>query len=195
MMLISAVATAADDPGGWSKAKWGMTEQQILAAFGHEAVRLNPPEPIGSSAEDIDKAEEAKYKMDVFIASVKHEPPPPKPDPSHRPAPTQVLCRVAVPVELAQTKFRALMIPDTAGRLASVLLSPVNDADSTDSLFDTLEQLLVQKYGRPWSTTDSSSVERQWTSGQTVVTLLRLHGLTGTYVTIHYTHKTGLDKL
>jgi hypothetical protein len=35
-VLISCVAfaqSAADDPGGWTKAKWGMTEDEVKAAF------------------------------------------------------------------------------------------------------------------------------------------------------------------
>lgn len=44
-VALGAVLFAAD-PGGWSKAKWGMTEDQILQAFGAEAVRLEPPEKV-----------------------------------------------------------------------------------------------------------------------------------------------------
>jgi hypothetical protein len=45
-MMLAAVAflLAADDPGGWSKAKWGMTEAQLSAAFGadfHEVPDLH----------------------------------------------------------------------------------------------------------------------------------------------------------
>jgi hypothetical protein len=33
MMLASAVALAADDPGGWTTAKWGMSTDQVRAAI------------------------------------------------------------------------------------------------------------------------------------------------------------------
>lgn len=37
LLLLSAIATIAQekivDPGGWTKAKWGMTETQIKDAF------------------------------------------------------------------------------------------------------------------------------------------------------------------
>jgi hypothetical protein len=157
MMLVAGVAGAhVQDPGGWSKAKWGMTEPQLLAAFGPEIVRLDPPQKIGDT-------------------------------PVHL---------TVQPFELARFQFRAYLVPDKTGRLASVLLAPIHDADSTDALFETLEQLLVQKYGRPWSTTGAGTLELQWTCGQTVITLLRARFFTPqTYVTIHYKLKSGLDKL
>jgi hypothetical protein len=33
-------APPPEDPGGWTKAKWGMTEEQVIAAFPGGAVRL-----------------------------------------------------------------------------------------------------------------------------------------------------------
>jgi len=34
LLAVGAFAqNAADDPGGWTKAKWGMTEAEIKAAF------------------------------------------------------------------------------------------------------------------------------------------------------------------
>jgi hypothetical protein len=43
-LLGLLLAAPAADPGGFLSAKWGMTEEQILAAFPNEATRLNPPE-------------------------------------------------------------------------------------------------------------------------------------------------------
>jgi hypothetical protein len=36
--LLAGAAFAADDPGGWSKAKWGMTEPQLTETFGAASI-------------------------------------------------------------------------------------------------------------------------------------------------------------
>jgi hypothetical protein len=39
LIAAAAIAIAADDPAGWSKARWGMSDAQILQAFDGQAVR------------------------------------------------------------------------------------------------------------------------------------------------------------
>ena len=187
--MMSAAAVAADDPAGWSAAKWGMSDAEILHAI-PAATRLDPPEKVGMSAEQ--SAQLAKLRND--LRRMRGQPELPA-EPVHG---NQVLAHVAVPVELARTKFRALMVPDQAGRLASVLLSPIHQTDATVALFESLEQLLVQKYGRPWTTRDGDSAEIQWTIKTTVITLTRWHSpMTGTlHVSIQYKRKSAdLDKM
>lgn len=131
--MIAAVAltcAAADDPGGWSKAKWGMTEPQLADAFGSAMVRLDPPERI-----------------------------------SGRPI------HLAVDLDLAATPFRALLIPDADGHLSSVLLSPRSDKNRSGYTFAAVQQLLVQKYGRPWKSEAKDTTSLQWSLPTTVITL------------------------
>jgi hypothetical protein len=42
--LVPVQASAADAPGGWSKARFGMTVEEVIAAFGGEEVRLDKPD-------------------------------------------------------------------------------------------------------------------------------------------------------
>lgn len=49
LLASSMLAVAADDridPSGWTKAKWGMTDADILQAFDGDAVRLATPEKV-----------------------------------------------------------------------------------------------------------------------------------------------------
>jgi hypothetical protein len=41
ILPLLALLLAASDPTGWSSAHWGMTEDQILAAFPDQAVRVS----------------------------------------------------------------------------------------------------------------------------------------------------------
>lgn len=158
VMLAVLAASAADDPGGWTKAKWGMTEPQIADAFGKDAVRLDPPEKI-----------------------------------------SDIQVHLAVPVDLAGVQFRALMVPDAAGKLDSVLIDPVNQSDANDGLYQSLQELLVQKYGQPWKASEELGIsELQWTVGTTVITLTRgkLPLTDQRIVNIHYRKKSSdLDKM
>src|SRR5216683_1237390 len=43
--LLFAAPAVPKEPAGWSKARWGMTEQQILDAFAGEATVLDGPTP------------------------------------------------------------------------------------------------------------------------------------------------------
>jgi hypothetical protein len=155
--MLPLLALAADDPAGWSKARWGMTDQQIIDGFAGQAVRLDPPDKVNGAR--------------VWIESL----------------------------DLAGTNFQVYMVPDKDGRLSSVLLSPRDLADGTDSLFQTLGELLVQKYGRPWKTGEEDGItEEQWTFSTTVVTLTRgkLPMTKTRIVNIQYRKKSpDLDKL
>ena len=46
----SQTASKAPDPGGWMAAKWGMTENQVLAAFPDQARRLPRSERYGGGS-------------------------------------------------------------------------------------------------------------------------------------------------
>ncbi len=45
LALLFVLLAGATDPTGWSKARWGMTEAQVLEAFPGQAVRVNEPIP------------------------------------------------------------------------------------------------------------------------------------------------------
>jgi hypothetical protein len=158
MMLTAAVTSAADadDPGGWTKAKWGMTEAELLAAFPGQAARLDPPDK-------------------------------------------NTGCRVVIKdFTLSGVNFQVYMMPDPDGRLSSVLLQPAKSDDQTDQLFQDLQNLLVQKYGRPWKTAEGNNAEIQWTFKTSTVTLARTRfpGFTTQLVHVRYAHKDpDLDKM
>jgi len=102
MLTVASVAAAADDPGGWSKAKWGMSAPQLTDAFGAKNIIL-----VGASAEP------------------------------------------GIDVEIAGRPFRAVFgLKD--GKLCSVSLNPREDKDRSESVFQTIVELLVEKYGLPW---------------------------------------------
>jgi hypothetical protein len=42
MLLLAGIAAAADDPGGWTAAKWGMTRDQVRAAIPSAKVLTGP---------------------------------------------------------------------------------------------------------------------------------------------------------
>jgi hypothetical protein len=124
MLAAVTVLSAADDPAGWSKARWGMTDAQLSDAFGADTTH------------------------------------------SHG--------RIAIAITLAGIPCRAEMIPDQAGHLDAVLVEPVKSSDMTDSLYLNLQDLLVQKYGRPWKSGEESGVTKlQWTFPTTLITLDR----------------------
>ncbi|MDR3566322.1 MAG: hypothetical protein P4N59_33475 [Negativicutes bacterium] len=131
-LLVVAAAIAADDPGGWTKAKWGMTEAQLAEAFGPDIVRLDPPDSIAGG------------KIKIFQA---------------------------VDVQIGGTPFRAKLVPDKDGKLDSVLFSARDKKDVNQYTFQSLQELLVQKYGRPWKSAAGQDAEFQWSLGSTVITL------------------------
>jgi len=132
-LVIAAAAIAADDPAGWSKSRWGMTDDEILQAFDGQAVRLATPERNGA--------------------------------------------RVSIPsVELAGTKFHVWFIPDKSGHLCSVVFTSIDPP--SDSIAQSIEELLAAKYGHPWKTQATHTTDALWTIGTTVirVTHTRLRG-------------------
>ena len=143
-LVLSTVSIAADDPGGWSKAKWGMTDPQL-----RESV-------------DADSTHPAAF-------------------------------------DLAGVACRAKLTLDPDGKLRMVLISPANPADQTDALYQRLQDLLVQKYGRPWKSSEESGItELQWTFPTTVITLTRakLPMVSDRFVTLQYKRKpSDLDKI
>ena len=140
--MMAGSGLAADDPGGWDKARWGMTEAQVLRAFGPEASRSDG--------------------------------------------------RIMVkPFHLSGVPFQAFLTFGKAGILDGVLLAPVDHADESPPLFDSLAQLLVQKYGRPWTTRDGALTQIQWTLRTTVITLVHFK----TYITIQYRPKPSEPRL
>lgn len=45
MRTLFLLTLLAADPGGWSHARWGMSESQVIDAFAGQAVRLESPIP------------------------------------------------------------------------------------------------------------------------------------------------------
>jgi hypothetical protein len=158
MLAVStATAAAAEDPAGWSKARWGNTDAEIIRAFGGEVVLFDHP----------DKNIHAR----VGIESM----------------------------DLAGTKFRVYMVPGPDERLQRVFISPCSHDDETDAVFQTLEELLVQKYGPPWKSSESDTTSLQWTFNTTIITLarIRIPAIRFQMVHLEYTQKsaTSIGKL
>jgi len=130
MAAISFSCAAADDPGGWTKARWGMTEPQLIEAFGPSIVRLDPPEAVGG-----------------------------------------IPIHLAVDIALVGSSFRALLAPDKDGHLYNVLISPRQSKDRNEVTFELLENLLVEKYGRPWKSEAGHETNLQWSFATTVIRL------------------------
>jgi hypothetical protein len=66
-ILLGLAAFAAEDPGGWTKAKWGMSEADLRAAF-PEARRLDPPEPVNKATLTIDSVKLADIEFTVYFS-------------------------------------------------------------------------------------------------------------------------------
>jgi hypothetical protein len=147
--MMPVLLFAAEDPGGWTKAKWGMTSAEIIKLFQGDAAGSTP--------------------------------------------------RLTIPsYEVAGTKFRVLLIMDKDDRLDHVSLSPIAMADSTDALFQSVEELLVQRYGRPWKSDEAGTTEFQWTFPTTVITLSRTKSAIAgaALVSISYRHRaTDADRM
>lgn len=130
MMALAVASSAADDPGGWSKARWGMTDEEILKAFDGQVVRFAAVDPHQRARVGIEALDVAGIKVKVYMA------------------------------------------PGSDEKLEHILFAPAL-ADQTDDTFQAFENLLVQKYGKPWKSDDSSNTELQWTFPTTVITLTR----------------------
>jgi hypothetical protein len=129
-LLAAAAAFAADDPGGWTKAKWGMTDAQILAAFPGQAVRLDPPDA------------GAHIAIKAF--------------------------------DLAGSPFYVRFLTDPESGLNRVVVhAPHLSSERLDLLFQNLQNMLVEKYGRPWKSAEFGESELQWSFPSTTITLGR----------------------
>ncbi len=154
MLALSVAAVAADDPGGWTAAKWGMTDAQILQAI-PAATRLDPPE----------KVNHARVHIESF--------------------------------DLAGAIFHVYFVPGKDG-LENVILSPRKPDEGFASLFQRLQELLVQKYGRPWISTEDRTTELQWSLKTTTLTLSlsRIPAIDMEILTLQYKKKSAdLDKM
>ena len=155
IMMSLLTAVAADDPGGWTAAKWGMTDDQLLAAFPGQAARLDPPDA----------------GAHVHIK----------------------------PLQLSGADFHVLFQSDKDGRLTSVLLSPIGQPpQGYDLLFQSLQNLLSEKYGRPWKSDSADKTEFQWSLKTTIISLSRIQiaGLSPQIINLHYRQKPAdLDKM
>lgn len=91
-------------------------------------------------------------------------------------------------IDLAGARFRVVMYPDAGGGLAEVHLGVTPPEAGTDALFQTVENLLADKYGRPWQSTESDTTTLQWTFPTTTIQLrrLRLRGATRSIVDLIY---------
>jgi hypothetical protein len=126
-MMLAAVAflLAADDPGGWSKAKWGMTDAQLSEVFGAETLYIDG--------------------------------------------------HVAVHLTVGDILCHAMMHFDKDGHLNLIGIGPVKIDDMTDALYLNLQEMLVQKYGRPWKSDEENGITSlQWTFPTTLITLQRM---------------------
>jgi hypothetical protein len=150
-MALAAVLVASDDPGGWSKAKWGMTEREILKAFDGQVKRFGKGEPRHRAGVGIDALEVAGVKFNVsmgFGTEDKLE---------------------TVLFEPADQMMHSLAVE--LGRVPAQVL-----ADETDDTVQRVKNLLIQKYGRPWEFADpvTGSSDLKWTFPTTEITLSRL---------------------
>lgn len=153
-MMLAVAALAADDPGGWTSAKWGMSDDQILQAI-PQAARLDPPE----------KVNHARVHIPAF--------------------------------DLAGAQFHVYFIPDQVG-LAGVILSAKEPDEGLDALFRHLQELLVQKYGRPWTAGVDQTTDLQWSLPTTTITLsmVRIPAIKMQMLSLSYKKKSAdLDKL
>jgi hypothetical protein len=129
--LAAVAAIAADDPGGWSKARWGMTDDEIVKAFDGQVTRFSAVDPYQHARVGIES------------------------------------------LDIAGAKFKVYMSPGPDGKLDHVLFTPISASDQTDQTFQSVENLLVQKYGRPWKS-DEDQTELQWSFPTTTIHLSRM---------------------
>jgi hypothetical protein len=148
MMTLAVALVAGDDPGGWSKAKWGMTGEEILKAFNGQVKRRENAEP-GQRALVIYGLEIAGVKFDVSIGLDEED---------------KLLGVGFTPSDQNEESRKVL-----EGHASAQVL-----AMRAKATFQALENLLVEKYGRPWKSDEgTNSTEMQWTFPTTVITLSR----------------------
>jgi hypothetical protein len=68
MAGLATLAVAADDPGGWSKAKWGMTDDEILKAFDGQVKRFDKVDAYQKARVGIESLEVAGVKFKVYMS-------------------------------------------------------------------------------------------------------------------------------
>ena len=166
-MMLALLLLAAADPAGWSNARWGMTEDQVLKAFPNRAARLAEPIP---SCTILNAKGERKEAAPIAIEKV----------------------------PIGTTEYRACFY-FTAGKLSSVDLQPLAEADKTPDEFDRVEALLVEKYGKPWQSRDKFEQASRWAFQTTRIALLLFRFELGDFkkysLTLRYSHKTDPDNL
>ena len=155
-LCLFPLLAAGDDPAGWTRAKWGMTEAQLAEAFPGQLATWSHPDQLNHS----------RIGLDRF--------------------------------EIGTIAYKVQFCPDADGRLSSVILAPIDLSDMNEVVFQKLEQLLVEKYGRPYKAEDGVARNRQWTF-QTTVIELALSSIPGTrqrLLHVEYRHKSSdLDKV
>jgi hypothetical protein len=77
---------------------------------------------------------------------------------------------------------------EQSGRLEDVLVEATREIDKRPADFDRIESLLVEKYGRPWTSSSPEERTSRWTLDTTTVELqLRTHKAIGlSFLTILY---------
>jgi hypothetical protein len=64
---LLAVAAAAEDPGGWSKARWGNTDDEIIRAFDGDVIRFDHRDEANHARVGIESMELAGTKFRVYM--------------------------------------------------------------------------------------------------------------------------------
>src|SRR5208337_1616445 len=67
VMALGGALMAGDDPGGWSKARWGMTDAAVIKAFDGKAKRVEKEDKNHLGQLAIDGLEIAGVKFDVSM--------------------------------------------------------------------------------------------------------------------------------
>lgn len=68
VLLAASVAFSADDPCGWSNAKWGMTDTEILRVMNGQVQRFTEVDPYQKARVGIPSLEFAGIKFKVYMA-------------------------------------------------------------------------------------------------------------------------------
>lgn len=145
MIFTFLLVLTAVDPAGYAKSRWGMTEQQVIDAFGGQAVRVDAPLPACTLVTAAGKV-----------------------------APLLMIPKLTI----GTTEYRACFF-FTDAKLSRVDLRPLKPSDASQTEFNTLEALLVEKYGKPWQTEDQNRSESRWRFATTRISLnlIKLRGI------------------
>jgi hypothetical protein len=78
-------------------------------------------------------------------------------------------------VDLASASFEVYFVPGPDALLTQVILSADRHAPAgLDAVFQTLENLLVEKYGHPWKSDEGGVTKVQWSLPATTITLSKI---------------------